>query len=300
MELHAQIACAMPRELAAKGIGWQDRAVYTEAIYYGRENLTDGVIARASLKFWMPDMGVAEKTRRLDALRAARALEHHDEGWQFPEHVWRKWGKTRAEVEQKRAEEAQRVREYRERRRQQHNPVDQAEQPDVRDVYARTEMYDREPYATPEPKPKPYPEPKPYPKPEPEPDDDDTRQTQDHPSSSSSNRYARRVAEHYANLIMKRPENHGRDNRYRAGIVRECLAEHDTAIYHAYGNNEPPHTVAERLANPAPPADLERRPRNIPHPPTCECEGTGIIYFEEDGREVAAPCRVTHLHQETA
>jgi hypothetical protein len=99
MELHAQIACAMPRELARKGIGWQDRAVYTEAIYYGRENLTDGVISRGDLPFWMADMPVRERTRRLDALRDNGALLPHPNGWCVPEHVWRKWGKTRSEVE---------------------------------------------------------------------------------------------------------------------------------------------------------------------------------------------------------
>lgn len=157
MELHAQIACAMPRELARKGIGWQERAVYTEAIYYGRENLSDGLIARSELGFWMPDMAIKERTRRLNTLRDKGALLDHPEGWQFPDHVWRKWGKTRAEVEAKRAAEAERVREYRERKRGSTEAYDE-----------RTRVHDtdvRGAYNTPEPKPypKPEPEPKPYP-----------------------------------------------------------------------------------------------------------------------------------------
>jgi hypothetical protein len=42
MELHAQFACSMPRELMKRGVKWQDRAIYSEAILYCRENLTDG------------------------------------------------------------------------------------------------------------------------------------------------------------------------------------------------------------------------------------------------------------------
>jgi hypothetical protein len=51
MELHAQLACALPRELTKKGVNWQQRAVYMEAVLYCRENLTDGVITRAELGF---------------------------------------------------------------------------------------------------------------------------------------------------------------------------------------------------------------------------------------------------------
>ncbi len=160
MELHAQIACSMPRELARKGIGWQDRAVYTEAIYYGRENLTDGVIARSSLAFWMPDMRAQDRARRLDTLRAAGALIDHPEGWAFPDHVWRKWGKSRAEVEAKRAEEAERVRRYRD---QQKAAKDGTAYADRTDVQNRTDSFRTNLYETPEPKP----EPKPYPEPQP-------------------------------------------------------------------------------------------------------------------------------------
>ncbi len=116
-ELYAQIACAMPRELAAKLLGWQDRAVYTEAIYYGRENLTDGVIDRGTLAFWMPDMATRERVRRLNALRDRGALLDHPDGWVFPDHVWRKWGKTRAQVDEAREKEAERKKEYRDKKR---------------------------------------------------------------------------------------------------------------------------------------------------------------------------------------
>jgi hypothetical protein len=166
MELHAQIACAMPRELARKGISWQDRAVYTEAIYYGRENLTDGVIARGELGFWMPDMAVKERTRRLNALRDNGALLDHPAGWQFPDHVWRKWGKLKAEVEAKRAVEAERIRKFRARQR--------GESEDVQEPYEeRTSVHigtgalpqrvRTDVYATPEPEPEPEPEPSPSP-----------------------------------------------------------------------------------------------------------------------------------------
>jgi hypothetical protein len=117
MELHAQIACAMPRELARKGIGWQARAVYAEAVLYCRENLTDGVISRGELPFWMADMPVKLRSRYLIDMVTLGALLPHDEGWRFPDHVWRKWNPTKAQVDEKRAEEAQRKADYRNRKR---------------------------------------------------------------------------------------------------------------------------------------------------------------------------------------
>jgi hypothetical protein len=117
MELHAQIACAMPRELARKGIPWQERAVYIEAVLYCRENLTDGLISRGELPFWMADMSPKARAVRLDALVACGALLAHEVGWRFPDHVWRKWNPTKAQVDEKRAEEAQRKADYRNRKR---------------------------------------------------------------------------------------------------------------------------------------------------------------------------------------
>ena len=117
MELHAQIACNMPRELAKRGATWQDRAVYCEAILYCRENLTDGLISRGELPFWMPDMAPRTRAQRLDSLTTSGLLVLVDEGWRFPEHVWRKWNPTKAEVDAKRAEDAARKAEWRARKR---------------------------------------------------------------------------------------------------------------------------------------------------------------------------------------
>lgn len=158
MELHAQIACAMPRELAGKGIGWRDRAVYTEAIYYGRENLTDGLIARAELGFWMPDMPIRERVKRLEALADAGALQRVVNGWTFPDHVWRKWGSTRAQVEDKRRAEAERVAAYRAKKAKAATRDDAAVYANGTTVRTRSVT---DAYAT------PYPEPEPEPKPEP-------------------------------------------------------------------------------------------------------------------------------------
>lgn len=102
MELHAQIACSMPRELTKRGVKWQARAVYTEAVLYCRENLTDAIIHRNALGYWMPDMPVKQRAALLDALVATGALLAHDEGWAFPEHVWRAIAPGRREFNRRR------------------------------------------------------------------------------------------------------------------------------------------------------------------------------------------------------
>lgn len=245
MELHAQIACAMPRELARKGIGWADRAVYTEAIYYGRENLTDGVIARAELKFWMPDMSTREKVRRLDALTSASALLTHPEGWQFPDHVWRKWGKTRAEVEKKRAEEAERLREYRERKK--------AGQGDsVRDAYdERTDVRDecvRDAYETPEPEPEPYPKPQPEPKPYPEPSSSSSvvkLKLAPPPQPDDDDRYHRTVA-----IILQAKENDATPRNppgWRITVRADIHATHSVEIHRLLALDLEPVAIAAHI-----------------------------------------------------
>lgn len=91
MELHAQIACSMPRDPRMIAAGWQARAVYTEAILYCRENLTDGVIDRLAMPFWMPDMNPRTRVKHLDRLVELGALDPCEQGWKFPDHVWRRW-----------------------------------------------------------------------------------------------------------------------------------------------------------------------------------------------------------------
>jgi hypothetical protein len=146
----------MPRELARKGIGWQARAVYTEAILYCRENLTDGIITRGELPFWMADMPVKLRSRYLADMVALGALLPHDQGWQFPDHVWRKWNPTKAQVDEKRAEEAQRKAEWRDRKRRMSRESPNGTDPGQvrhRDAIATTCPGQPEPEPEPEPEP---------------------------------------------------------------------------------------------------------------------------------------------------
>lgn len=124
MELHAQIACGLPFELMKRGVPWQERAVYVEAVLFCRERLTDGIIHRALLPMWMPDMSPKARAARLDALVNTGALLEHEDGWQFPPHVWSRWNPSKAEVDEKRRQEAERKAEYRERRRMSQRDID--------------------------------------------------------------------------------------------------------------------------------------------------------------------------------
>lgn len=96
--LYAQFSLTMPIELMRKGCDWRARAVYFEASLHVRAHLTDGVVERALLSTWMPDLPVKQRVKVLDAMAAAGALDIHPDGWSFPPHVWAVWGKNRADV----------------------------------------------------------------------------------------------------------------------------------------------------------------------------------------------------------
>lgn len=117
MAYYAQLSCEFTRDPRMIAAGWQARAVYVEAMLYCRENLTDGLIDRLALIFWMPDMPVKARAKLLDRLADVGALAIVDQGWRFPSHVWSKWNPSKADVEAKREAEAQRKAEWRARRR---------------------------------------------------------------------------------------------------------------------------------------------------------------------------------------
>lgn len=129
MAIYGQMSCDMPMELLKKGVGWQDRAVYSEAILFCRKELTDGIIDRVLLPMWMIDMPVDERAERLDRMVSLRALRKHKRGWRFPPHVWAEWGVMRADVEAKRAAEAQRKADYRKKMSQRDNDGTSAGRP---------------------------------------------------------------------------------------------------------------------------------------------------------------------------
>ena len=107
MRLYAQIDLALPVELMTKGCDWRERAVYVEAILHVREKLTDGVIHRTLLATWMQDLPTSKRVKMLDALTRKGALDEHPDGWQFPPHVWARWGRNRADVEADREQKKQ-------------------------------------------------------------------------------------------------------------------------------------------------------------------------------------------------
>ncbi len=114
--LYGQFACAMPRDSRMVAAGPLGRLVYFEAALYCRENLTDGVIARAQLSFWTPDVTRQRKVKLLDQLATLGALHFCSEGWQIPMDVWREWNPLKSEVEEKRRQEAKKKADYRAKR----------------------------------------------------------------------------------------------------------------------------------------------------------------------------------------
>jgi hypothetical protein len=116
--IYAQVSCSMTRDPRMIAAGWQARAVYVEAILYCRENLTDGIIDRLALPYWMPDLPVKARTKLLDHLVHVGALDACEQGWSFRQGVWSRWNPSRAEVEAKREAEKQRKANYRAKRRE--------------------------------------------------------------------------------------------------------------------------------------------------------------------------------------
>jgi hypothetical protein len=250
MELYAQIACAMPRELAGKGLGWQARAVYTEAVLYCRENLRDGRILRAELMFWMPDMPVAARVKHLAQLTASGALQSTHEGWQVPEKVWRKWGKMRADVEAEREMASELGIEGNHKRWH----VGDEGKPSPKCALCRRDRIgvpDRDPIAPRSPKPEPEPKPELKPKEESKPE----------PSSSSSavkltvvragvspddDRFEEALNFVIAAKAQKDPPRTNRDGWYQ--ITRgNTLAEVGEGIRAAVDRGDSPFDIAQSL-----------------------------------------------------
>jgi hypothetical protein len=114
--LYGQFACAMPRDSRMVAVGPLGRLIYVEAALYCRENLTDGVIDRAQLSFWTPDVTRQRKVKLLNELATLGALEFITDGWRIPWNVWCEWNPTRSEVEDKRRQDAERKAEWRAKR----------------------------------------------------------------------------------------------------------------------------------------------------------------------------------------
>jgi hypothetical protein len=144
MSLYAQIDCAFPDRPDVAEVGDLAELVYYRSVLRCRDNLTDGVIDKRVISRWFA--GIRGKhAQHLDRLAEVGLLQHHENGWCIPPSVWGKWNPTKAEVEAKRAAEAERVRAYREKK--------YARTHDVRTENVHSE------YAQPEPEPEPEPEP---------------------------------------------------------------------------------------------------------------------------------------------
>lgn len=163
MPIYAQIACDLPRDPKMLMVGWQARAVYVEAVLFARENLTDGEIIRVALPLWMHDMNTKTRTKYLEQLANVGALERTDDGWRFPDRVWKKWNPTRSEVEEKREAERQRKAEYRRQRQAVRDVSQDCPNGTSAGVPRVSQARPRQPEPEPEPKPKEKPEPEPEP-----------------------------------------------------------------------------------------------------------------------------------------
>lgn len=148
MELHAQLACRLPDKVEIIQVGPMAELVYYRCCLRCREYLTDGVIAREHISRWFA--GISHASKHLNRLSDAGLLEICEVGWRFPDRVWREWIPTRESVDAKRAAEAERIREYRQRKRAEREAY--GDRTDVQDTYVRDVYGERtgqpEPLAT--------------------------------------------------------------------------------------------------------------------------------------------------------
>lgn len=113
MALYAKIDCAFPEDPKVIEAGDIAELVYLRCVLKCRELLTDGVIHRVRLDRWT--VGIRGKA----TVHAARLVEVglwelHPDGWRIPHAVWAKWNPLASDVQDKREEEANRKRAYRE------------------------------------------------------------------------------------------------------------------------------------------------------------------------------------------
>lgn len=115
MGLFAKIDVALARDPRMIAAGPLARLLYVQSVLYARENLTDGVIDALVLPIVAID--VPNPRKHMARLVDVGALtERKGGGWIIPEHVWRRYNPTRAEVEEQRRLEAERKAQWRARR----------------------------------------------------------------------------------------------------------------------------------------------------------------------------------------
>lgn len=144
--LYARFDVAILRDPRVVKCGPLPRLLYFQIILYCRENLTDGVVEKSLLSYVSKD--IPKPKVQISKLVEVGLLEEAETLWRIPIEKWRKWNPLKAEVEQKRAEEAQRKADYRNRK-----------SGDVPSGQVRT---DSTRDAQPEPEPEPEEKPEPY------------------------------------------------------------------------------------------------------------------------------------------
>jgi hypothetical protein len=142
--LYAKVDVGFPDDPKTVEAGDLAELAYLRCVLRGRENLTDGVIDRRVLARWLA--GIRGKpTSHMDKLVQVGLLEVHPDGWRIPHDAWVRWNPLKADVEAKRAEDAERKRQSRESKKR---PSGQAADSDTRpDTYKQQPEPETEPAA---------------------------------------------------------------------------------------------------------------------------------------------------------
>ena len=112
MPLYAKIDVSLPDDPKMAQAGDLAELAYLRCILRGREHLTDGVIDRRVVARWL--VGIRGKPEtHMARLVEVGYLEVHPDGWCIPLEAWKKWNPLKADVEAKRAEDAERKRKKR-------------------------------------------------------------------------------------------------------------------------------------------------------------------------------------------
>lgn len=161
MALYAKIDCALARDPRLIKVGPLARMLYVQAILYGRENLTDGLVDRVVLNLIAVD--IPHPAKLMDTLADVALndplLERTTDGWRIPERTWRKWNPTRTEVNEMRDAEAVRKASWRDKRRTNGHRDATATDLSHQDTRVAYGTRDRQPEPEPELELKPPPQP---------------------------------------------------------------------------------------------------------------------------------------------
>jgi hypothetical protein len=114
--LYGKIDCGLPDKPEIVEVGPLAELAYIRCCLRSRAALTDGLIDRRVIGIWLDRLPGRPETHMKKLCSVGLLEDLGPIGWKIPTNVWSKWNPSRAEVQQKRDDEADRKRRWRESR----------------------------------------------------------------------------------------------------------------------------------------------------------------------------------------